>query len=228
MVLVVDAARAGRGGQYNRALRAITGRVMNPDQVELLDHGTAFQGYFRIDRYHLCHERFAGGMSGAIVREVFERGQVAAVLPLDPQTRRVVLIEQFRAGAYARGWHPWLLECVAGVIEDGESAADVARRETTEEAGCVITDLLPIAAPFLSSPGACTETVSLFCGRVDAAAVGGIHGLVEEGEDIRVATWTIDEAHGLLESGRIVNAKTIIALQWLALNRERVLRAWGA
>jgi ADP-ribose pyrophosphatase len=159
---------------------------------------------------------------------VFERGQVAAVLPLDPQRARVVLIEQFRAGAYARGWHPWLLECVAGIIEQGESAEDVARRETQEEAGCRITELIPITAPFLSSPGACTETVSLFCGRVDAAAVGGIHGLVEEGEDIRVGSWTIDEALELLACGRIVNAKTIIALQWLALNRERVLRTWGA
>jgi ADP-ribose pyrophosphatase len=201
---------------------------MKPEKVELLEHGAAFQGYFRIDRYHLRHEQFAGGMGKAIVREVFERGQVAAVLPLDPQRARVVLIEQFRAGAYARGWHPWLLECVAGIIEQGESAEDVARRETQEEAGCRITELIPITAPFLSSPGACTETVSLFCGRVDAAAVGGIHGLVEEGEDIRVGSWTIDEALELLACGRIVNAKTIIALQWLALNRERVLRTWGA
>lgn len=201
---------------------------MDPDKVELLEHGTAFQGYFRIDRYHLRHEQFAGGMGGPLVREVFERGQVAAVLPLDPRAGRVVLIEQFRAGAYARGWQPWLLECVAGIIEHGESAEDVARRETQEEAGCRITDLLPIAAPFLTSPGACTETVSLFCGRVDSATAGGIHGLLEEGEDIRVATWTIDEALGLLDSGRIVNAKTIIALQWLALNRERVLRRWSS
>jgi ADP-ribose pyrophosphatase len=201
---------------------------MQPEKVELLEHGTAFQGYFRIDRYHLRHEQFAGGMGEPIVREVFERGQVAAVLPLDPQRSRVVLIEQFRTGAYARGWHPWLLECVAGIIEHGESAEDVARRETAEEAGCRITELIPIAAPFLTSPGACTETVSLFCGRVDAAAASGIHGLVEEGEDIRVGSWTIDEALELLACGRIVNAKTIIALQWLALNRERVLHAWGA
>lgn len=201
---------------------------MESGKVELLEHGTAFQGYFRIDRYHLRHEQFAGGMSDPIVREVFERGQVAAVLPLDPRSERVVLIEQFRTGAYARGWHPWLLECVAGIIERSESAEDVARRETVEEAGCRITELLPISVPFLTSPGACTETVSLFCGRVDASTAGGIHGLVEEGEDIRVGTWTIDEALELLAAGRIVNAKTIIALQWLALNRERVLRAWSA
>lgn len=199
---------------------------MDPRGVELLDHGTAFQGYFRIDRYHLRHEQFAGGMGTPIVREVFERGQVAAVLPLDPVSERVVLIEQFRAGAYACGWHPWLLECIAGIIETDESAEEVARREAQEEGGCVISDLLPIAAPFLSSPGACTETVSLFCGRVDAAGVSGIHGLLEEGEDIRVGTWSIDEALGLLAAGRIVNAKTIIALQWLALNRERVVRKW--
>jgi ADP-ribose pyrophosphatase len=200
--------------------------MMPPQGVELLAREAAFEGYFRVDRYRLRYEQFAGGMGEPVVREVFERGQVAAVLPLDPDSERVVLVEQFRAGAWACGWQPWLLECVAGIIEPGESAAEVARRETREESGCRITELVPICAPFLSSPGACTETVSLFCGRVDASAAGGIHGLDHEGEDIRVTTWSIDEALALLDSGRIVNAKTIIALQWLALNRERVLCRW--
>ena len=199
---------------------------MPPHEVEMVTREAAFEGYFRIDRYRLRYEQFAGGMGKPVLREVFERGQVAAVLPLDPATERVVLIEQFRAGAWAHGWQPWLLECVAGIIEPGESAAEVARRETEEESGCRITDLVPIGAPFLSSPGACTETVSLFCGRVDASAAGGVHGLDHEGEDIRVATWSVDEALALLDCGRIVNAKTIIALQWLALNRERVLARW--
>ncbi len=199
---------------------------MEPRQVELIGRETAFKGYFRIDRYRLRYEQYAGGLGAEVVREVFERGQVAAVLPLDPQAGRVVLIEQFRAGAFARGWHPWLLECVAGIIEEGESPQDVSRRETREEAGCAILDLAPIAAPFLTSPGACTETVSLYCARVDAAGVGGIHGLDDEHEDIRVTTWSVDDALALLDAGRIVNAKTIIALQWLALNRDRLDRVW--
>lgn len=199
---------------------------MSPSRVEVLDQETAFKGYFRIDRYRLRHEAYAGGFGEPVVREVFERGQVAAVLPLDPVAGRIVLIEQFRPGAWARGWHPWLLECVAGVIEEGESAEELCRREAAEEAGCELLDLIPIAAPFLTSPGACTESVALFCARVDSTGVGGLHGLAEEGEDIKVATYTIDEALGFLEQGRIVNAKTIIALQWLALNRDRILERW--
>lgn len=199
---------------------------MQPRQVEVLTRETVFQGYFRIDRYQLRHEQFAGGLGTQVLREVFERGQVAAVLPVDPVAGRVVLIEQFRPGALAAGHDPWLLECVAGIIEQGELAADVCIRETQEEAGCVVTDLLPIAAPFFSSPGACSETVSLFCGRVDASTAHGLHGLADEGEDIRVGTWPIDDALQLLADGRIVNAKTIIALQWLALNRDALTQRW--
>ena len=95
---------------------------MSQHQVEVDEHQRIFDGYFKVDRYRLRHSLHAGGMSPALEREVLERGQVSAVLPVDPQRRRLVLIEQFRPGAYALGWHPWLLECVAGIIEPGEQA----------------------------------------------------------------------------------------------------------
>lgn len=194
-------------------------------KVDLIDKRTVFDGYFEIHRYRLKFSLHQGGMSAAIDREVFERGQVAAVLPVDPRRDRVVLIEQFRIGPYAVGWDPWLLEGVAGIIEDGESAEDVAIREAQEEAGCEVTELVPIMR-YLSSPGACTETVALFCGRVDARGAGGVHGLDEEHEDIRVAVYGVDEALAMLNAGKIVNAKTIIALQWLALNYPQLKRRW--
>ena len=199
---------------------------MQPSRVEILQRETVFQGYFRIDRYQLRDEQFAGGLGDPVSREVFERGQVAAVLPIDPRAEKVVLIEQFRPGAWAAGSDPWLIECVAGVIEQGEVAAEVCIRETREEAGLLITDLVQIVPPYLSSPGACSETVALFCGRVDASSAHGLHGLADEGEDIKVSTWTFDEALQLLDEGRIVNAKTIIALQWLALNRHTFAERW--
>jgi len=199
---------------------------MQPRRVEILKRETVFQGYFRIDRYQLRHEQFAGGLGAPVSREVFERGQVAAVLPIDPRAEKVVLIEQFRPGAWAAGSDPWLIECVAGVIEQGEVAAEVCIRETREEAGLLICDLVQIVPPYLSSPGACSETVALFCGRVDASSAQGLHGLADEGEDIRVSTWTFDEALQLLDEGRIVNSKTIIALQWLALNRHTFAERW--
>lgn len=194
-------------------------------KVDLIDKRTVFDGYFQILRYRLRFSLHEGGMSEAIDREVFERGQVAAVLPVDPVRDQVVLIEQFRIGPYAVGWDPWLLEGVAGIIEQGESAEDVAKREAREEAGCEITDLVPIMR-YLSSPGACTETVALFCGRVDASGAGGVHGLDEEHEDIRVVVYGMDEAIGMLNAGKIVNGKTIIGLQWLALNYPQLKRRW--
>ena len=195
--------------------------------VEVIDKRTVFEGHFRIERYHLRHTLHAGGMSETLSRELFERGQVAAVLPVDPVRDEVILIEQFRIGPYAVGWDPWLLEGVAGIIEDEESPEDVARRETLEEAGCEIIDLVPVMR-YISSPGACSETVALYCGRVDTSAAGGVHGLADEGEDIKVMVYPVAKAIGLLDSGRIVNAKTIIALQWLALNYTDLKRRWLA
>ena len=198
---------------------------MDRQDVQLIDCTTAFDGYFRIDRYRLRHRLHGGGMSREVVREVFERGHVAGVLPVDPDRDRVVLIEQFRIGPYVAGWDPWLLEGVAGIIDPGESPEAVCRREAQEEAGCTISALVPIAR-YLSSPGAVSEVVNLYCGRTDSRGLGGVHGLEEEGEDIRVHVTPIDEALAMLNEGRIVNAKTIIALQWLALHYERVKGEW--
>ena len=198
---------------------------MNRDDVELIEKQVAFRGYFQIDRLRLRFPLYEGGMSREVEREVLERGQVAAVLLVDPNRDCVVLIEQFRPGPYAAGEPPWLIEAVAGIIESGESAEELARREAREEANCEITDLFPIMR-FFTSPGASTESVALFCGRVDSSDAGGVHGLAEEGEDIRVLVVSVDEALSLLREGRIVNAKTIIALQWLASNYDKVRKRW--
>lgn len=192
-------------------------------KTDLLNHKVEqlFASYLRIDRHQITHRRFDGSTSGELTREVLERGHVSAVLPVDIERRRVVLIEQFRPGAQAAGWEPWLLECVAGIIETGETSADVAARETREEAGCDILSLISVAK-FLTSPGACSETVHLYAAAINSEGVGGIHGLAEEGEDIKVHTVSFESAFELLAAGRIVNAKTLIALQWLQLNEANL------
>lgn len=195
---------------------------MDTSAVRIIEQEAVYQGYFRIDHYLLQVPLYEGGMSPSLSREILERGHVAAVLPVDPQRREIVLIEQFRPGPYLSGIDPWMLECVAGIIEEGETTEEVCIREAREEAGCNVLELTPIATPFLTSPGSCTETVALYWGRVDSSGAGGIHGLTEEGENIRVQRFSYDEALALLEQGRILNAKTIIALQWLALNRDRL------
>lgn len=193
--------------------------------VEIVECHTVFQGYFRVDRYHLRHRLFAGGMSGEITREVFERGHAAAVLPYDPVRDELLLIEQFRPGALAAGWHPWVTELVAGIIEAGESIEDVVHREAQEEAGCVIRELIPIYH-YLVSPGGTSETCAMFCGRVNCDGAGGIHGLDGEHEDIRVMVVPFAEAMSWLDSDRLNNALLIIALQWIALNRDKVRARW--
>ncbi len=194
-------------------------------KVEVVEKLTAYQGYFRIDRYRLKHALFAGGMSDAMTREVFERGHAVGLLPYDPVKDAVVLIEQFRIGAFAVGWQPWMLEIVAGIIEEGESHAEVARRETREEAGIEVRDLVPIHH-YLVSPGGTTETCALYCGRVDSSGAAGIHGLGAEHEDIRVIAMPADEAFAKLETGAILNAAAIVGLQWLALKRGELRRRW--
>ncbi len=182
---------------------------------------TLFEKYFRVDEFRISHELFAGGKSPVFTREIFERGSVVAVLPYDARRDRVVLIEQFRAGAIGDAEGPWLIESVAGVIEDGESEAQVAMRESVEEAGCEI-ERLEAVSQYYVSPGGTSEHCSLFCGLVDSDGVGGIHGLPHEHEDIRVMVVDADQAFAWVRDGRIRSSATIIALQWLELNRARL------
>lgn len=195
-------------------------------QFEVLDHSIVYHGFFRMEKYRLRHALFQGGWSADITRECLERGHAVAVLLYDPDQDQVVLLEQFRVGALECPGGPWLLEIVAGIMDDpAETAEDVARRETTEEAGGELLDLIPICR-YLVSPGGTSETITLFCGRVDTSGIGGLRGLAEEHEDIRLQVVSRHEALELLKAGRINSAAPMIALQWLELNRHELLKRW--
>lgn len=196
------------------------------DRVEILDRDRAYRGFFSLDRYDLRHRKHDGGWTPPLTREVLERGRTVALLPYDPVADAVVLIEQFRIGAYTAGLDAWQVEAVAGVIEPGEAADEVARRETMEEAGCRVTEMERIGAVLLTS-GACSEVSEMFCGRVDSAGAGGIHGLDHEGEDIRVTVVPAVEAIDKLNDGPVMSGYAVIPLQWLALNRERLRAEWS-
>ncbi|MGR9115788.1 MAG: NUDIX domain-containing protein [Gammaproteobacteria bacterium] len=194
---------------------------------ELLNKEVVYRGFFRLEKYRLKHELFAGGWSDELERELFRRGNCVAVLLYDPAKDAVVLIEQFRVGAILRPESAWLLEIVAGAIEEGESAEEVAYREAIEEAGCRIQEL-KIISEFYTTPGGSSEWLTLFCGKIDSTGVGGIHGLDHEHEDILVRAVSFDEAYQLLEQGKINSGIPIIAIQWLALNRDRLRQEWNA
>lgn len=191
--------------------------------VEVERRETLFRGFYRIDKLHLRHRQFAGGMGPVITRELFVRHRAVGVLIHDAALENVLLIEQFRVGALDDR-HPWQLEIVAGLVEPGESLDEVARREAEEEAG-VQLDTLEEIMDFMPSPGGSDEHFTLYAGRADLTRAGGVHGLPEEGEDIRVQVMRLDQALSLLASGRINNAACIIALQWLALHKARLQAA---
>ena len=195
--------------------------------VRVLSREAAFQGHFAVARLTLQHRSFDGGWSEPLTREVFERGDAVGVLPYDPATDSLVLVEQFRPGALRGQDSPWMLELVAGVVEEGESDLDVVQREAMEEAGCELAELVPIAT-FFPSAGACSEQVRLFCGRVTRAGIGGVHGLDSEGEDILVHAVPREEAFALLSEDRIPNGHTLIALQWLQIHCDELRQRWLA
>ncbi len=194
-------------------------------QFTIIDIETKADGFLPLKRYRLQHSLFAGGMSRELIRERVESYRAASLLPYDPIRDEVVLIEQFRIGAIEDSAGAWILEVVGGIIEGEQTPEQVARREAVEEADCEVSDLVSICE-FMVSPGTSTERINLFCGRVDSTTADGIHGIDAEGEDIRVVVLSADEAIKGIESGRINSTATIIALQWLAMNRDDLRGRW--
>lgn len=199
------------------------------NDVTVVRRTAGYRGFFAIDRVRLRHKLFAGDWSEEFERELFIRDPAAGVLLYDPERDQVVLVEQFRVGvlpdAESAGTSPWLLEVVAGILAPNESAEELSHREAQEEAGCAITELVHIS-DYYNSPGGSTERISLFCGRVDARNAGGIHGLPEENEDIRVLVLSSDEAWRAVQNGRMNNAMAIIAIQWLVINKQALRKRW--
>jgi ADP-ribose pyrophosphatase len=188
--------------------------------VRLEQDEPLYQGFFRLHRLTLSHPRFEGGRV-RIQRELLDRGDAVCVLLYDPKRDAVVLVEQFRAGALGKVDSPWLLELVAGMVEAGESAEAVARRESVEEAGVELGPVFPITG-YLPSPGGCDEWIDLVCALIDSTGVGGVHGLDSEGEDIKVHVIAAEDAFALVRANKLNNAAAIIALQWLQLNHGRL------
>ena len=194
-------------------------------EYELLSSETVLDGFFRMNRYHLRHTSFHGGWCEAMVRERIERLAAVSVLLYDPALDRLVLVEQFRVGLMGNAEPPWSLETVSGFCDrEHEEPEQVARREVLEETGCTLRALTHIGE-FFVSPGMSVERINLYCGWVDAGDAAGVYGLSHEGEEMRVVTLSMAEARSEL-FGRLNSTSIIMALQWLELNRERLLAQW--
>ena len=186
-------------------------------QFEILEKESLHKGFFKLNKYHIRNELFDGGWSPVFTREIFERGYAAAILLFDPKLETLVFVEQFRPGAMESEKSPWLIELVAGMIENDEKPEDVAVRESEEEAGCKVKRIRKICE-YLVSPGGTTERIWLYIGEIDSSNLPKYAGLDDENEDIKIHTVSIKETFEWLESGRLNNAMTLIAVQWFKIN----------
>lgn len=191
------------------------------DDVEITRRKILYQGFFCAEEVRLRHRLFQGGWTGEMSRELFLRSEAVGVILYDPERDLVGLIEQFRAGALDEPMGPWCMEIVAGMLEPGESPEAVARREMLEESG-VEAGAMEYICNYLPSPGGSNEKMHLLCACVDLGEAGGIHGLDDEHEDIKVHVIPAPQVFDHLYDGRFNNASILVALQWLQLNRPRL------
>jgi ADP-ribose pyrophosphatase len=195
--------------------------------LEVREDRLAWEGRFPLQLVRFTHARFDGGRSAEMVWELWRRGRSVAVLPYDPWSDRLCLIEQFRLPAHAAGLDPVMVECVAGLLEADEAPEAAARRETEEEAG-LVPDLMESLGRTMLAQGGCDEVMEMFCGRVRLPETGDtLHGLAEEGEDIRLRLLDAEEAFALLDGGGIRNATAALCLWWLRHHRARLRKEWA-
>jgi nudix-type nucleoside diphosphatase (YffH/AdpP family) len=150
-------------------------------------------------------------------RETYDRGNAATVLPYNLARRTVILVKQLRYPAYINGYDELMIEAAAGLLDDAEPEARI-RAEAEEETGYRLGQIRKIFAAFMS-PGAVTEKIHFFVAAYEPSMrIGAGGGLAHEGEDIEVLELAIDEALAMIADGRIVDAKTIMLLQYAALH----------
>jgi ADP-ribose pyrophosphatase len=194
--------------------------AMQDGDVAMARRTTPYAHFFSVEEYDLRYRRFDGTLSPQVNRAVFISGDAVTVLPYDPVRDRVLLIEQFRVGPYARGdAQPWLLEAIAGRIDPGETPEAAARREAVEEAGLVLRDLRFVGG-YYPTPGAKAEYLYSYVALTDLPdGITGIFGVAGEAEDIRGHLVPFAALMGLVTSGEVNNAPLLLSVLWL--QRER-------
>lgn len=186
---------------------------------EILDHVTLSAAWGTLKEYRIAQSG-ADGVRQIVTREVYDHGSAAAVLLYDPGTRHIVLTRQFRLPVHLNGDPAWLIEAPAGLL-DGDTPEDCARREAREETGYDPASLTFVCDAYMS-PGSLTEKCACFIGTVrlgERVETGG--GLAHEGEVIETVEMPLDTALARVASGEIVDAKTVLMLFWLTLNRAK-------
>ncbi|HVJ54747.1 MAG TPA: NUDIX domain-containing protein [Aliidongia sp.] len=192
------------------------------EQFTIIGRERAHDGFLQLDVCQVRQRRFDGALSPVLEREILVQADCVGILLYDPAADAVVLVEQARLPALLRGYPAIQAEIVAGRLEPGETAIDVARREVAEETGCVLQGEPELITTSLTSPGYNLEQFHLFYAAIDSTKAGGIHGVAAEHEDIRVLVLPYDEFRQRQADGCINNVFTLYAGLWLDLNRARL------
>ncbi|QPB42918.1 ADP-ribose diphosphatase [Rodentibacter haemolyticus] len=200
----------------------------NLSDIKIINEEVVYDGFFTLKKIQFKHKLFAGGESGVVTRELLIKGAASAVIAYDPKEDAVILVEQVRIGAAyypEANRSPWLLELIAGMVEQGERPEEVALRESKEEAGIIVKHLTHCLSVW-DSPGGVVERIHLFVGQVDSSTAKGIHGLDCENEDIKVHVVKRERAYQWVCEGKIDNGIAVMGLQWLQLNYARLQQRW--
>ncbi|MEM0944091.1 MAG: NUDIX domain-containing protein, partial [Pseudomonadota bacterium] len=200
---------------------------LRASDVETHEASRPYTGFLGVEQRVLRHRRYDGDWSAPLDRAVVLWGDAATVLPYDPATDRVLLIEQFRPGPYVRGDRaPWMIEVIAGRIDEAETPEETIRREAEEEAGIRLGAVEAIPQ-YYPSPGLSAEHIFSFLAQAELPEAGGLHGLPEENEDIRTLILPFDRAMAALAAGEVTSATAMLSLLWLSAHRTRLATAWG-
>jgi len=197
-------------------------------KTKIISRKVEFEGWHKLETVVVQPASLRhAGLAEPMKREVYCSGTCAVALLYLPETDQILLNQQFRVGVFmAEGNNdPWLYECCAGMVDEGEDAETAVRREAVEETGCKILDLEFIGKTY-PSPGGTDEIHMLYCGRIGTAEAGH-YGLEEEGEEIKTHLVSANEAIRMLDEGKITNGATVICLHWFARNHERLRKKWN-
>jgi len=225
-------------GEADRSFPAMTARAYSkvlarahpgprtestPDvrRVEPVWKRAPYRKFYALEEHRLSVPRFDGQVPGTIDRTVFIACDAVTVLPYDPKTDRVLVIEQFRVGPYAReDQSTWILEPAAGRVDPGESYTDAARREMVEETGLKVDTLTEIGR-YYPSPGTTSELLVSFVGTASLPEPGTwIGGKADEDEDIRSHVMSFKDFCDLEAQGHLRNGPVLLSLAWLKLHRD--------
>lgn len=214
-------ARAQARRNAGLRLRGDWGSDLGADDVKITAQELVYSGFFNLRQLRLRHRRFDGAWGDEITRLVLEMGEAVTVLPYDPIRDRVAVIEQYRPAASVQGDpHPWLIEPVAGICDAGETHEDTARREAREEAGLEI-GALHLVGRYYPTPGGVAQVLVSYVGLCDLPDdLAALHGLADEGEDIRLHLLPFAQVMAILDAGHLTNAPLLASALWLDRFRQ--------